>query len=96
MSILKLFLPIILICYTKCILQQCLRIDSLMYFVFSQKEKKKLGDQYKLIRLMAKTLESKHHVFFHYKNVNIYIFRSYVCYVDCCSDSHWAVGIFSV
>ena len=65
-----------------------------MYFVFSPKEK--LGDQCKLIlRLRAETLESKHGVSFHYTNVNIYIFRSYVGDVDCCSDSHWDVGVFS-
>lgn len=45
---------------------------------------------------MAETQQSKHRVFFHYKNVNIHIFRSYVCDGDCCSDSHWDVRIWSV
>lgn len=58
-------------------------------FLFSKKKKKSWGEQYTfIIRLIAETLESNHHVLFHYKNVNICIFRSYVFYVDCCSASH--------
>lgn len=47
------------------------------------------------MRLTAETLRYKHHIFFHYINVNS-LFRSPVFYVDCCSDSHWDRRILAV